>query len=144
MIYDDSRNERWHRAIQAESAPPVLISKRCACGKAAPAKQLVQHQKCVACLLADRVATLHDGDLKKLQHALGVMEGRPKSKWGFRNYYCASRGGQAEAAMRRLVDGGFMHAGHESETQAYFHATKAGCKLSGLDAAGARRALEDS
>jgi hypothetical protein len=143
MHYTLNQVDRHHQVNINESAPPVLIPKRCACGKAATAKQLGQHGKCVACQLTDRVATLHPGDIDKLKHALGANSRYPQSKWGFRNYYCAARGGASEEAMRRMVAAGFMTAGYESETQAYFHATKAGCKLAGLNSAGVRRALED-
>ncbi|RFP32438.1 hypothetical protein [Duganella sp. BJB476] len=143
MHYTLNQVDRHHQVNINASAPPVLIPKRCACGNRAFAKQLAQHGKCVACQLADRVATLHEGDIEKLKHALGATSHRPQSKWGFRNYYCAGRGGAAEEAMRRLVAAGFMCAGHEGENQAYFHATKAGCKLAGLNSAGVRRATED-
>ncbi len=143
MMYDLSHTERYHRAINAEKTTGALIPKRCTCGKAATVKQLDQHGKCVACQLSDRVATLLPIDIKKLRHTLGATLDRPQSKWGFRNYYCAARGGDAEASMRRMVAAGFMRPGHESEKQIYFHATKAGCKLAGLNFAGVRRALED-
>ncbi|WP_295991648.1 hypothetical protein [Rugamonas sp.] len=103
----------------------------------------VIHGKCVACQLADRVATLELGDLDKLRHAVGAVQHRPKRTWGLRNYFCAGRGGAVELAMRRLVAAGFMSAGHESDKQSYFHATKDGCKMAGLDAPGVRRAMED-
>lgn len=143
MIYDLSRVERQHLAINREAATSVMVAKRCACDRTTTAKQLAQHGKCVACKLADRVATLHPGDIDKLMHALGATPQRPQSKWGFRNYYCAARGGAAEESMRRMVAAGFMVAGHESETQVNFHATKSGCKLAGLNSAGVRRAFED-
>jgi hypothetical protein len=143
MMYDLSRTERQYRAINAETTIGALIAKRCACGKAAPAKQLGQHGKCVACQLAARVATLQAGDIDKLKHTVGAVQHRPKRTWGLRNYYCAGRGGASEESMRRMVAAGFISAGYESDEQAYFHATKAGCKLAGLDAAGVRRALED-
>ena len=143
MIHNPSYTERLHRAISEESAPVKLMSKRCACGKAAPAKQLAQYGVCVACQLDARIASLQPGDIEKLRHALGASTQRPKSGWGFRNYYCAALGGANDAAMRRMVVAGFMAAGHEGDKQAYFHATKDGCKLAGLNAAGIRRALED-
>jgi hypothetical protein len=47
MMYDLSRTERRHRAINAERTTSALIRKRCTCGEAATAKQLDQHGKCV-------------------------------------------------------------------------------------------------
>jgi hypothetical protein len=65
MIYDLSRAERQHRAIANEKPGPVLKSKRCACGKAAPAKVLVQHKKCHGCQLFTELslANVYDYEL---------------------------------------------------------------------------------
>lgn len=139
MMYDPGTTERIHRANQAET-PITLIPKRCACNRAAPAKQLAQHQKCVACQLDDRVATLQLGDIEKLKHALGANSHYPKSKWGWRNYYCAGHG-PASQALERLVTAGFASIGYVGDRQTYFHATAAGCKLAGLNPAAVRRAM---
>ncbi|TYQ19886.1 UNVERIFIED_ORG: hypothetical protein JN05_01254 [Zoogloea ramigera] len=140
MIYDLSREERRHRAIANEKPAPVLKAQRCACGKASPAKQLAQHGKCVACLFAARVATLQDNDLDILHHMLGATLHHPKAHWGFRNQYLANR--RDLAALARLVAGGFVRAGAALLDLRYFHATCDGCKLAGLNAMAARRALE--
>lgn len=139
MIYDLSRAERQHRAIANEKPAPVLKAQRCACGKAAPAKQLVQHQHCVACLFAARVATLHDYDLDVLHHMLGATLHHPKAHWGFRNQYLANR--RDVAALDRLVAAGFVRAGAALLDLRYFHATQDGCKLAGLSYAAMSRAL---
>lgn len=57
MMHDLSFVERHHRAVCRESAPVSLIPKRCACGKACSAKQLVQYGCCVACVRANKAAT---------------------------------------------------------------------------------------
>ncbi len=44
--------ERFRDATHASGPAPVLIPKRCACGKVAFAKQLTQYGKCVACVRA--------------------------------------------------------------------------------------------
>lgn len=139
MIYDLSRAERQHRAIASEKPGPVLQSKRCACGKAAPAKVLVQHKKCHGCLLADRVATLHEGDLDILHHMLGSTPHHPKVRWGFRNEYLMNR--RDSAALERLVAAGFARAGQPLLQLQYFHATDVGCRVAGLDAKRVRVAL---
>ena len=140
MIPDLSRTERMHLSIQADNKPPVsLAPKRCACGKPAFAKQLVQFGKCVACALADRVVTLEPGDVEKLKHALGADSRYAKSKWGWRNYYLA--GGLAHQAFDRLVAAGFASQGRRMGDETYFHATRAGAKLAGLNSAGIKRAL---
>ncbi|MGK5020722.1 hypothetical protein [Janthinobacterium sp. LB2P10] len=142
MMYDLSRVERQHLANQV--APDFsLIRKRCACGKASTAKQLDQHGKCAACALAAIRDAITPGDFAKLQHMLGAVPERRKYHWGLRNYYCANISGTAREAMQRLVDAGLAIVGHESETQAYFHATRLGCKAAGLDSAGIKRAMED-
>ncbi len=139
MIYDLSRAERQHRAIANEKPGPVLESKRCVCGKAAPAKVLVQHGKCPACQLADLVGTLQDGDMDLLQFMLGATPHHPRSHWGFRNEYLVNR--RDRAAMERLVAAGFARAGAALLQLQYFHATEVGCRLAGLDAKRTRVAL---
>jgi hypothetical protein len=139
MFYDLSREERRHRAIANEKPGPVLKAQRCACGKAAPAKQLAQHQHCVACLFAARVATLQDDDLTILHHMLGATAHRPQSHWGCRNEYVANC--QDLPALDRLVAAGFVRAGASLLDMRYFHATQDGCKLGGLNYAAMSRAL---
>ncbi|QYG08077.1 hypothetical protein [Janthinobacterium sp. PAMC25594] len=142
MIYDLSRAERQHRAIATESAPPILIRKLCACGKASTAKQLAQHGKCAACALAAVRDAIMPGDFAKLQHMLGAVQQYPKSKWGWRNYFAASSGQQHEA-MQRLVAAGLATTGRTCGDMTYFYATRLGCKAAGLDGAGIKRAMED-
>ncbi|PMQ16972.1 hypothetical protein JaAD80_08180 [Janthinobacterium sp. AD80] len=142
MVISPAKTIRHHHAIQATSVYS-LDRKRCACGKASTAKQLAQHGKCAACALAAVRDSIMPGDFAKLQHMLGAVPERRKYHWGLRNYYCANISGAAREAMQRLVDAGLAMTGHESETQAYFHATRQGCKAAGLDAAGIKRAMED-
>ncbi|WP_426072222.1 hypothetical protein [Janthinobacterium sp. DSP2-3-3] len=142
MIANPAQITRHHLANQAAPAYS-LIRKVCACGKASIAKQLAQHGKCAACALTAVRAAIMPGDFAKLQHMLGAVQGKPKNRWGYRNYYCANSSGAAREAMQRLVDAGLAAAGHESDTQAYFHATHLGCKAAGLDAPGIKRAMED-
>ena len=142
MTVNPAQITRHHLANQAAPAYS-LIRKRCACGKASTAKQLAHHGKCAACALAAVRDAIMPGDFSKLQHMLGAVDGRPKYHWGLRNYYCASVSGAAHQAMQRLADAGLVTAGHESETQVYFHATRLGCKAAGLNGAGIKRAMED-
>lgn len=139
MHYTLNQVDRHHQVNINESAPPVLIPKRCACGKAAKAKQLDQHGKCVACQLADRVATLQPEDLGILQHMLGATPHHPVARWGFRNEYLANR--RDVDALQRLVAAGFARAGEPLLQLQYFHATDAGCRLAGLSAKRAAVAL---
>ncbi|MDQ4625039.1 hypothetical protein [Janthinobacterium lividum] len=143
MIANPAQVTRHHMANQAAPAFS-LIRKVCACSKASTAKQLAQHGKCAVCALAAVRAEIMPGDFAKLQHMLGAVKQYPKSKWGWRNYYCANISGAAREAMQRLVDAGLATAGHESGTQANFHATRLGYKAAGLDAAGIKRAMEDA
>jgi hypothetical protein len=140
MIYDLSRIERQHRAISTEKPAPVLESKRCACGKAAPAKVLTQYGKCHGCQLADRIATLHDGDLDILRHMVGATPHHPRARWGFRNEYLVNR--RDVGAMMRLLSIGFVRTGNSLlKHLMYFHATDLGCRVAGLDAKRARVAV---
>jgi len=141
MIPDLSKTTRQHLANQ--KAPAFSLSRqRCTCGKASTAKQLTQHGKCAACALAAVRAAIMPGDLTKLQHMLGAVEGKPKNRWGYRNYFAAGSGQQHEA-MQRLVVAGLATAGRVANEMTYFHATRLGCRAAGLDGAGIRRAMED-
>nr|WP_315249278.1 hypothetical protein [uncultured Duganella sp.] len=140
MHYDLSRAERQHRAIANEKPGPVLESKRCACGKAAPAKVLAQYGKCHGCQLADRIATLQDGDLDILRHMVGATPHHPRARWGFRNEYLVNR--RDVDAMMRLLNVGFVRGGSSLlQHLMYFHATDLGCRVAGLDAKRTRVAL---
>lgn len=129
-LHSDSSAIRKHLAIAQESAAPSLIAKRCACGKAAFARQLIQHGKCVACQLADRVATLDPEDLGILRFMVGATAYHPRVNWGFRNHYLANRCDLA--ALDRLIAAGFATAGAQLLQLRYFHATRDGCRLAGL------------
>lgn len=141
MTINPAQVTRHHMAIQA-SPDFSLIRKACACGKASTAKQLAQHGKCAACALAAIRDAIMPGDFAKLQHMLGAVQQYPKSKWGWRNYFAAGSGQQHEA-MQRLVAAGLATAGRAANEMTYFHATRMGCKVAGLDGAGIKRAMED-
>jgi hypothetical protein len=139
MHYDLNQVDRHHQVNITESAPPVLIPKRCACGKTAFAKQLEQHGKCVACQFAERAATLQPEDLDVLRHMLGATPHHPRLHWGCRNEYLVNR--RDLPSMERLVAAGFVRAGQPLLQLQYFHATKDGCKLADLSAKRADLAL---
>ena len=140
MISNPAQITRHHMANQAAPAYS-LIRKVCACGKASTAKQLAQHGKCAACALAAVRTAIMPGDFAKLQHMLGAVQGKPKNRWGYRNYFAAGSGQQHEA-MQRLVAAGLATAGRVCGGMTYFHATRLGCKAAGLDAACIKRAME--
>jgi hypothetical protein len=140
MMYDLARNDRAHIANQAAPAYS-LVRKLCDCGKASTAKQLAQHGKCAACALAFVRDAIMPGDFAKLQHMLGAVHGKPKNRWGYRNYFAAGSGQQHEA-MQRLVAAGLATTGRAANEMTYFHATRLGCRAAGLDGAGIKRAME--
>lgn len=129
-LHSDSSAIREHLVIAQESAAPTLIAKRCACGKRALARQLAQHGKCVACQLADRVATLAPGDLEILRFMLGATSHHAQSRWGFRNHYLANH--QDLAAIDRLIAADFVTGAVTLLKLRYFHATRDGCGVAGL------------
>ncbi|WP_432377571.1 hypothetical protein [Duganella sp. P38] len=133
------RAERQHRAIANEKPGPLLETKRCACGKAAPARLLVHYGKCHGCRLADRIATLHDGDLHILRHMVGATDHHPRARWGLRNEYLLNR--RERAAMERPAAAGFARVGTALPQLQYFHATDPGCRVAGLDTKRSRVAL---
>jgi hypothetical protein len=141
MIANPAQITRHHMANQA--APDYSLARKvCACGKASTAKQLAQYGKCAACALAAVRDAIMPGDFAKLQHMLGAVQGKPKNRWGYRNYFAAGSGRQHEA-MQRLVNAGLATAGRAANEMTYFHSTRLGCKAAGLDAAGIKRAMED-
>lgn len=90
--------------------------------------------------------TISYESIKLLRHMLGVNDGKPKSKWGFRNYFAAGSG--QLAAMEILVSQGLVRKGADSSSVkhltgglTYFHATKAGCEIVGLNKSATTRAL---
>ncbi|RFP19162.1 hypothetical protein D0T23_05110 [Duganella sp. BJB475] len=139
MHYDLSRVERQHLAISRETNSSALVVTRCACRKSTTSKQLVQHGKCVACQLADRVATLQPEDLEILRHMLGATDHHPRARWGFRNEYLCNR--RDMPSMARLMAAGFVRSGRPLLFMWYFHATDAGGRLAGLSAKRAAVAL---
>lgn len=140
MITNPAQIIRHHMANLASPAYS-LIRKVCACGKASTAKQLAQHGKCAACALAAIRDAIMPGDFAKLQHMLGAVHGKPKNRWGYRNYFAAGSGQQHEA-MQRLVAAGLAKTGRACGDMSYFHATRLGCKAAVLDAAGIKRAID--
>jgi hypothetical protein len=81
-------------------------------------------------------------DLGKLRHMLGVSSSCKPHDWGFRNYFATS-GGEAMAALDRLVMLGYVAKGDSNGTMHYYHATESGCIAAGLNAKQIKRALED-
>lgn len=80
---------------------------------------------------------------KKLRHMLGAVPGHyRKNQWGFRNYYCASQGGQDHADLQKMAEAGIVVQGRMGEKTIYFHATEAGCKAIGLTKAQIDRAFD--
>lgn len=141
MTVNSARITRHHLANQVAPAYS-LARKACACGKRTTAKQLTQHGKCAACALAAIRDAIMPGDFAKLQHMLGAVQGKPKNRWGNRNYFAAGSGQQHDA-MQRLVSAGLARAGRAANEMTYFHSTCLGCKAVGLDAAGIKRAMQD-
>lgn len=138
-LHSDSSAIRKHLVIAQESAAPTLNAKRCACGKAAFARQLIQHGKCISCQLADRVATLDPEDLDILRFMVGATAHHPRVNWGFRNQYLANR--RDLAALDRLIAAGFATAGAQLLQLRYFHATCDGCRVAGLTGKRVDRAM---
>lgn len=127
MMYDLSRTERQHIAINREAATSVMIAKRCACDRTTTAKQLAQYGKCITCQFDERAATLQPEDLEILCHMLGATHHRPRVRWCLRNEYLANR--RDLPSMARLISAGFVRAGGALLQLQYFHATEAGIKL---------------
>ena len=99
----------------------------------------------VAVLAEAPGAQLITEDIENLRHMLGAVRGRyPRSRWGFRNYFCAGASYQYRS-MQRLVDAGMVRQGGRvmsTPSHIYFHATQLGCTTAGLDQAGINRAME--
>lgn len=102
------------------------LVKRCSCRKATTAKQLGQHGKCVACMLAEAAATLLPDDLEILCPILGVKAHQPLVCRCLRNEYLAN--GRDLPSMERLIAAGFVRAGETMLQLQYFYATMDGKK----------------
>lgn len=84
--------------------------------------------------------TITADDLDNLRHMLGAQLCYAKREWGFRNHYAPA--GVDVESMKRLEAAGFVRQGRPYQMHHYYHATEAGCKAAGLNAAQTRRALE--
>jgi len=93
-------------------------------------------------MASEHVISVAPSDVKKLRHMLGASEGYKEAEKGFRNYYATS-GGEAMAAMERLVAAGLALKGRSSTEMTYYHATRAGAEFIGLTARQIKRAFED-
>jgi len=80
-------------------------------------------------------------DYHNLRHMLGASEGKPKNKWGFRNYFAAGIGRQTEQ-MEKLLNLGFVEKGTTKGDITMYFATESGCKKIGFNKAAITRALE--
>jgi hypothetical protein len=79
-------------------------------------------------------------DIENLRHMLGARVGSPKKEWGYRNHFATNAD---DASMLRLVALGLVRKGRGIPGGlVYFHATKLGCTIAGLDAKQAKRAME--
>jgi len=79
-----------------------------------------------------------------LTHMLGAESHIPKSRWGYRNYYCAGVGGKDEQDLMKLAEIGLVRRGftiNEGE-DVYFFATEKGMDAAGLNREQKARALE--
>ena len=76
-----------------------------------------------------------------LRHMVGAQSHINKRDWGFRNHYCAYKGGDAVTSMRELERLGLVVRGHEGVESLFFHCTEAGCKAAGLNAKQTAKAL---
>lgn len=77
-----------------------------------------------------------------MAHTVGMVSNRPKGKWGYRNYFAASNGGENDKVMHDLIERGYIVQGHKGEKLTYYHCTEAGMKAIGLHKAAIKRALE--
>lgn len=83
--------------------------------------------------------------IELLQHTLGAGPRKRKSRWGYRNHFCAGVGSPEQAAFEEMVTSGLAERGGKinGETSQYYRATVEGCKLAGLGPRAIKRAFED-
>ncbi len=76
---------------------------------------------------------LHVRDINCLRHMLGVNENRHKNQWGLRNHFAATPEGDDYDSMQRLETHGYVVQGRSRYGMVFYHATRAGCVLVGLN-----------
>lgn len=73
-------------------------------------------------------------DIGKLRHMLGVDPRKPRKKWGYRNYYAASK--DDIPSMKRLEAEGYVRPNKTSTfidgDYYYWHATLKGAQMVGI------------
>lgn len=79
-----------------------------------------------------------------LRHTLGAGAEKPKSKHGYRNYFCANVGSSDDKSLEEMVAAGLAEKGRSINggKSVYYRATVAGCKVIGLSKAAIKRAFE--
>src|SRR5678816_1471841 len=82
--------------------------------------------------MGEREPGLDAEDLANLRHALGVEPARPRTQWGFRNYFACDKSGPDADSMVRLADAGLMHHTHTDGNLRYYSATLTGCLAAGM------------
>lgn len=75
---------------------------------------------------------------------LGAGTDKKKKSHGYRNYFCATIGGEYEKDMEEMLALGLVSKGHtiNQGRDRYYHATLAGCQAIGLHKAAIKRAFE--
>lgn len=78
--------------------------------------------------------------LSDMRHMLGMSE--RKSRWGYRNYYAASANDPvAEQSFEQLISLGLLVRGRKGDGIVYYHCTKKGCEVAGLNKKQTERAI---
>ena len=83
--------------------------------------------------------------LNILRHMLGASDSTPPKRYGYRNHFCATIGGEAHITMLAMLDADLVLRGRKinDSSMEYFHATKLGCEAIGLHKAAIKRAFSD-
>lgn len=81
-------------------------------------------------------------DMDRLRHAVGMHDGAPADKWGYRNFYCSPLKGEVKESMMRLHRAELVMLMRERKNYTYFQVTRAGCERVGLNEHQTARALD--
>lgn len=80
-------------------------------------------------------------DMEILRHMLGMRMDKAKRDWGYRNYFNSCEGHSDMPSLLRLEAAGLIK--RSTSDVNYWHATEAGCKAIGLNAAQIKRAFAE-
>lgn len=86
--------------------------------------------------------TLTEEQIDTLRHMVGAQKHIKKRNWGFRNHFCSTPGSDDDKMLAELAELALVIPGARGANN-YWHCTREGCEVAGLNYAQQQRALYD-